>query len=295
MKKIIKLSIGIPAYNEAANIKSLLRTILSQSENSFKLQEIILVSDGSSDKTVFEANKVKSNKINIIAESYRKGKSERINQIINTFNGDILLLIDADIKIKDKLLFSKIVENNNFNKAGLISVNAIPDKANNFFQKIIKSGVIVSQQISSTWNNGNNYLSFKGCFLGLSRNFAKKIQLDNSLVNNDAYLYLIAKKLGYYPEIYKGAEVYYKSPKNLSDHMNQSLRFKDSKKEMKKYFKKNLSSEYDIPVSVYGKAFIKGMMSNPILFTNYLLVRFITFIWPFENLKSTWRIALSTK
>ena len=51
MTNKLTLSIFIPAYNEEANIEHLLRSILSQKQDNFKLSDINVVSDGSSDKT----------------------------------------------------------------------------------------------------------------------------------------------------------------------------------------------------------------------------------------------------
>ena len=52
MRKKLTVTIGIPAYNEEANVRNLLVSLLAQKETNFKLQEIIVVSDGSTDKTV---------------------------------------------------------------------------------------------------------------------------------------------------------------------------------------------------------------------------------------------------
>jgi glycosyltransferase involved in cell wall biosynthesis len=47
MKKNMTVTIGIPAYNEAANITSLLMALLAQNTPNFKLESIIVASDGS--------------------------------------------------------------------------------------------------------------------------------------------------------------------------------------------------------------------------------------------------------
>ena len=45
------ISVGIMAFNEEKNIGRLLKAILSQKLNQIKITEIIVVSDGSTDKT----------------------------------------------------------------------------------------------------------------------------------------------------------------------------------------------------------------------------------------------------
>lgn len=49
MKKL-SVSVGIPAYNEEQNIASLIFGILKQKVNNITLKEIIVISDGSTDK-----------------------------------------------------------------------------------------------------------------------------------------------------------------------------------------------------------------------------------------------------
>ncbi len=295
MKKLKSLSVGIPAYNEEANIKKLLTSILGQVESGYSLIEIIVISDGSTDMTATEVRKLKSRKIKLINNMERSGKSFRINQIFQMFKGDILLLLDADITIADKSLFTKIVKNNDFTKSGLLGINATPKQAENTFQQIMNSGTALSEQISYSWNNGQNYLAFKGCFLGLSRHFAKQVKLKSHIINNDAYLYFKALDLGFSPVFYKEAYVFYKSPRHFSDYLGQTKRFAGSKKEMEKLFKKDLSYNYAIPKSVRIKAILKNLFLNPFLLGSYIIVKGISIFIKPANVRSTWNIAVSTK
>lgn len=295
MKKIIKVSIGIPAYNEEVNIKNLLLSLLAQKQRGFAISEIIVISDSSTDNTVSIVKSIKNKKIKLIEQRVRKGKSYCIKQILQKFNGDILFLLDADISIFDKNLFKKIILNNDINKFGLIGVNAMPIKARNTFQKIINSGFMAMREIAYAWNNGQNYLLYKGCFLGFSRSFAKSINIHRNLINNDAFFYFKARELGFVPRYYKYAKIYYHSPANLSDHLKQSNRFKSSKNEMENYFKSEIKSEYKIPVSLYLKVISKSMYQDPIIFINYLFVQLFTEMRKANIVNPKWSIASSTK
>ena len=64
------ISIIIPAYNEENKIKDTLESIKDIKE----IDEIIVVDDGSSDKTSEVAKSVKSDKINVITQSQNRGK-----------------------------------------------------------------------------------------------------------------------------------------------------------------------------------------------------------------------------
>lgn len=295
MRKIINISVGIPAYNESANIKKLLRSIISQKEIGYELLEVIVVSDGSTDKTDEHVLEIKNTKIKLLKNNRRMGKSACIDKILNEFKGDVLFLLDGDIIVNDKLLFSKIIQNNDFKKSGLIGINARPMKPKNYFQRVINSGFNIMSDTAKTWNKGQNYLSFKGCFLGLDNSFAKKIQIDDTVINNDAYFYFKAKDLRYSPKYYGDCEVYFKSPMSFSDHVKQNARFKNSKDEMQTHFNKDLSSEYGIPAAIYLRAILKNVLTNPYYFMNYLVIKLLTDLKRNQSINYKWNIALSTK
>lgn len=295
MENNINISIGIPAYNESGNIKKLLSSLLLQTEKGFSIKEIIVVSDGSTDGTVDRVRSLHDGKIKLIAERQRLGKSARIDQILKIFQGDVLLLLDGDVIISDKLLISNIIKQSDFNKSGLVGINAKPYRANTVFQKIMEAGVLVSQEIGKNWKNRDNYLSFKGCFLGLSKSFAKSVKMPKETINNDSFLYFAAKENNFSPVFLEDEIIYFKSPLNFSDYLKQSSRFKTSKKELQKYFKFDLDPEYKIPNSVYFFSFVKCFFSNPFFLTAYLLTNIATRLRNEKEIKSTWNIAVSTK
>src|SRR5579872_2551962 len=101
MKNKTSITIGIPVYNEELSIGLLLRDIIKQSAENFRLEKIIVLSDGSNDKTCDVVRSVNTNKIKLIEFPTRLGKSERINNIIDMCKSNILILCDGDIRIKD--------------------------------------------------------------------------------------------------------------------------------------------------------------------------------------------------
>lgn len=295
MKDILKITIGIPAYNEEANIQSLLKSLLLQTGDGFEIVEIIVVSDGSTDDTSAQALAVASKKIKLISDTTRLGKSARINQILRIFKGDALILTDADIIVNDKFLLSKIFKSSSIEKSGLVGITAIPNKPISFFEKVMMAGSKATYALGKVWNNGRNYLLFKGCFLVLSRKFAKSVQMPEEIVNNDAFLYLAAIGEGLSPIYIKNAVVYFKSPQNLSDHLLQSGRFQTSRKEMQKYFKFDLSPEYNIPKSVLIRTAINCILTNPLYFLCYVFINARSQYIRNSNDNALWIIANSTK
>lgn len=295
MKKDILVSIGIPAYNEERNIAYLLNSLCTQKEYGFKLKEIIIASDGSSDNTVECVRKIKDKRITIIASKKRKGKAYRMNQIFKTFTGDVLFTIDADILIRDPHLLAKIIKGADFKKDGIISVNTIPLLAHSLFEKIIAISIFIIRDIARDWNNGRNYLAFRGCFLGFDGEFARTIHLPEDLVNDDAYLYLFARQKGYHSNCIRSATIFFRSPTTFTDHKMQSSRYQESQHELSKYFAGNMIDIYKAPLWLVLKNTLRYFFLYPFEVVSYMGVRILTKMLHQKELSSRWAIAKSTK
>lgn len=295
MNNKITLSIGIPAFNEGGNIRKVLLALVGQREAGFRIREILVVSDGSSDNTAEEVRKVNDKRIRLFADGSRLGKTTRLNQIFREFKGDVLVLMDADIVITDPLLLSKLVTGTDISQAGIVAVNASPLPARTFFEKVLESSVLITKNTARSWNKGNNYLSFKGCFLALDKKLAKSITMLPTVVNNDAYLYFAAVQIGYTPAYKDNAVVYYKSPSTLEDHIKQSSRFQQSQKELQQYFQLDLSKQYAIPRSLIAQSILKYLLIKPLYVSAYLAVNLISKYKKQKQISSIWQMAVSTK
>src|SRR5438477_656058 len=108
MKKI-SVTVAIPAYNEEKNIVSLLQSIKKQKAINYKVDRILVYSDGGTDRTVqLIRRNFKSVKIFDFRENL--GKNERLNQIFRENRSDVLVQLDADIHIKDDFVFENLVK-----------------------------------------------------------------------------------------------------------------------------------------------------------------------------------------
>ncbi len=92
-----EISIIIPAYNEEKTISD----VLSHLDNSFnstgKIFEIIVVSDGSTDKTVEKVKNSQRGNVKLIIFSKNKGKGMALKSGVKKARGDIIIFHDADL------------------------------------------------------------------------------------------------------------------------------------------------------------------------------------------------------
>lgn len=98
MSKNIDLSIIIPAHNEAKRLPLFLDIVISYCKRSENLYEIIIVDDGSKDKTfkIAEAYKDKFPNLDVIKIRNNRGKGYAVKRGLFKASGDICLFLDAD-------------------------------------------------------------------------------------------------------------------------------------------------------------------------------------------------------
>jgi len=104
MKKHL-VSVIIPTYNEENHIENCLNSLRKQ---SFKDFEIIVVDDGSKDKTIDKIKNFKEAKI-IVKEHSGRGPASSKNLGVKRAKGNILVFVDAD-EILDKNYIKRLID-----------------------------------------------------------------------------------------------------------------------------------------------------------------------------------------
>ncbi|CAM9357876.1 glycosyltransferase family 2 protein [Acinetobacter bereziniae] len=87
------ITIGIPIYNAEAYLEDAINSILIQ---SFKNWELILVDDGSTDRSLQIAQSFNDSRIRVIFDGKNKKLPSRLNQIIELAKYDYIARMDAD-------------------------------------------------------------------------------------------------------------------------------------------------------------------------------------------------------
>ena len=112
----MNLSIIIPAFNEEESIKPLVNLIFENLDKNLEDFEIILIDDGSDDKTWTEIVKISNKFENIVSikllENY--GKSDALDAGFKVCKGNYVLTMDADLQDDPSEilpLYSMIIEN----------------------------------------------------------------------------------------------------------------------------------------------------------------------------------------
>ncbi|MDM1342060.1 glycosyltransferase family 2 protein [Acinetobacter pseudolwoffii] len=87
------ISIGIPFFNAEKYLEDAIKSVLAQ---TFKNWELILVDDGSTDRSLEIAQSFVDPRIRIISDGYNRRLPYRLNQIINEAKYGLIARMDAD-------------------------------------------------------------------------------------------------------------------------------------------------------------------------------------------------------
>lgn len=94
----MKLSVIIPVYNEEKTIAKIVRQVLAEKTP----KEVIIIDDGSTDKTRETIKKFKDLRIKKFFHEKNCGKGAAIRTGIKNATGDVLLIQDADLEYDPK-------------------------------------------------------------------------------------------------------------------------------------------------------------------------------------------------
>ncbi len=307
MKKInekLTVTIGIPAYNEEANIKNMLESVLKQKEESFILERILVVLDGCTDNTLKIVISIakKDKRIKIINDGKRTGKATRLNKILEMNKSDFIFFIDADIALERNIeLEEMILEFINNKKVNVVAGYQIPTHANSFMEKISNSAFKLWYDTTTSVNEGNHIYNLHGSISGMRNSFARSLTFPSALTCDQGYLYMKSisnDREGF--KLAKNTRFIFRTASTIKDSRLQGTRsiFKD-KEQMRKYFGKEvMAKEYAIPFRNKIISLMKFLIKDPMY--TILAISLGIFIRKFSlkddlNKKGVWKVASSSK
>jgi len=131
-----KISVIISAYNEDDSIATSIES-LQAIEYPKGLLEIIVVNDGSTDKTSEVVKKYTSKNIILIDNAKNRGKAACLNQGIATAHGEFIACMDAD-SVVDSQILKKTIPYFKNKDLGAVTVTVQVKDPKNFLEKVIE-------------------------------------------------------------------------------------------------------------------------------------------------------------
>ncbi len=289
-----KITIGIPTFNEEKNILKFFESLQKQNIQLNNIEKILFIDD-SDDNTPNLINKLKVENpelnIELLHNSRRMGASNAWNTIFKKSNGEIIILLDADIELEKNCIYNlsnKINEN-----TGLCASNTLPIiKNNNIFSK---ASAFIAFWLRSVRLHGISQYTTMGRALALYSEDVKDLEIPTDIIAID--LYLQCKILEKQKNVVYNDEaiIYFKTPLTMSDFLSQVTRAIIGHRQIKKYTKK---FSLDISFFILLKEFIKNAFRYP----KYSLALIYCYsMLPYSYLKNKktvnylWETATSTK
>ena len=213
---MLRISVGIMAYNEESNIGRLLESLLNQKLTSGNIVEIFVVASGCTDKTeeiVREFIK-QDNRITLLVQAKREGKASAINLFLTRAAGDIIILESADT-VPETNTVEQLVAPFINPQIGMTGAHPIPvNSKKDFIGFTVHLMWELHHQIALTSPKLGELVAF--------RNIIKGIPIDTAVdeASIEALILEAGYKLHYAPE----AIVYNKGPENIRDFIRQRRR-----------------------------------------------------------------------
>lgn len=301
MKNKLSVTIGIPAYNESANIENVLMSIIIQKENYCIVDKIIVFSDGSTDGTNDIVIKISKDdkRVELASTSKRNGKSFQLNRLYKMATSDICLQFDADIILSnDDVVDNMIKPFLTSSDLTVLSGNNIPLPGKTFVEKLTNGSDLLWSEVRLNFNSGENIYNSSGCITAIRRSFYQTYRIPEGTVADQQYLYLRCVTSGGRFSIAKNAVVNYRSPNNLKDFFKQAGRSLHEKNQIDPLFDEDISKYYFIPSSIKRWAIIKRMVTHPIMTSGAILLQIILRFLPTKKdvpENGLWTMITSTK
>lgn len=93
MTKDIYVTICIPFYNAESTLLDAIRSVFAQTHDNW---ELILIDDGSTDRSLEIAQSIKDPRVTVYADGENRKLAGRLNQVTNLANYDFIARMDAD-------------------------------------------------------------------------------------------------------------------------------------------------------------------------------------------------------
>jgi cellulose synthase/poly-beta-1,6-N-acetylglucosamine synthase-like glycosyltransferase len=225
--KLLKseFSIGICAADHATNLRKLLDVIEHETyPEALLLKKVIVVASGCEPTALNFLNESEKRRYNfiLIDEPERRGKSEAINQIIDSFDGEFLVLVNSDA-MPERGAISKLLDVIMQNRdLGVVSASPVLGRRSGITGAVLRLlwGVHNECLLTLNVNDQNNHCCDE---LVVVRSSALH-KLPNGTVNDGAFLAGAAYRSGYKIRFCEEAKVRIDVPVRLGELMQQRRR-----------------------------------------------------------------------
>jgi len=272
-KTLVTVDVVIPAFNEGSCIEGVLEDVIAaRQEDWFKIQNIYVISDASADETddIVRQAARRDPRIRLVRKQERKGKNDSINLAFSITSADIVVFIDADVRLANEYSIAKLVQRFRDGEAALVQGGLVgacpgftfyPAEQAAYFDWILVDK-IRRQKAVSWW-------SIDGRVEALSRDFYQHLALPSSLAD-DQFIFYSCIQQGRKFMWADDAIFYYGPPESIADFSHQWSRYSFYTKQSRQYFGEELIGR-DMSVPRLRRTIVSSILRHPLCGLMWLL------------------------
>ncbi len=297
------LTIGIPAYNEAKTIGTIISSVLRQNQSNYVLKKILVVLDGSTDSSLKVLKKIqKKNKdVKVIFRKSRLGKANALNMIYSKAKTDYLLTIDADLFFEGNDAISSMISTLRENKKlNLTGIRHKPLMPKTWMGKFAAFSYLILENTTRKINNGNNFYSVMGMEM-MPKKFYKNLRLPKFTLSDQCYVYASAteKDRSAFALVHDQF-VYFMPVQTFYDWRILSVRsVRGDKSDVMKHFgRENVLQRYSLSKVSYIKSLVKFFFISPLVTIGALAMEIFIRVFPYRKpvvINGMWEETRSSK
>lgn len=296
------ITIGIPAYNEEANIGTLLEKVLTQQCKWCTVNEVIVISDNSSDKTNTIITRLTQAypQLRLIVGHKRLGKSARLQQLFDLSTSDLFVGLDADIQLTHSRVIETLVAPFfSSPKVGLAALNNQPYPAESWFEKVMNRLFYIWYAARVKVNGGDTIYNHQGMAFATKREVTSSVTFPRNLIADQHYLYIRVKELGYRFVFVAHERVRFFSPATVHDFIIQGRRAVEEKQQLIHLMGREIETYFHLPKRAIRLAVLKSFITHPLFTLLAMIAHFGLHVYLMAehqpHTTATWEIPVSTK
>ncbi len=190
-----KLSIIIPVFNEEAVVTQSIRRILNTPIRGLR-KELIIVNDGSSDKTGDRLKRIKDRRCVVINHKMNQGKGAAVRTALKAMTGNLAVIQDADMEYDPTdldLLLAPILEGKADVVYGSRFIGAGPHRVLYFWHRVANSLITIICDMATNLNLTDVETGYKA----FTKEVADNIKLKEDRFNFDPEFTVKVARMGY--------------------------------------------------------------------------------------------------
>ena len=222
MNLMTSLTVGICAYNEAWNMRDMLGNITREQQMP-KDSEVIVVCSGCHDSTpdIVKEFAAQDTRVKLVEEPTRLGKASAVNLILSKARGEFIIFLSADV-IPEPGCLNALLKPMGNSSVGISCGQPVP---------VRRGRPLIRGVVDTLWGFHNwqlEKLNDAGLLMHASEIFCLRNglvrRIPSDLVNDDAYIAVKTKSLGYKIKYTRQSQVGVLGPQTVGDYIRQRRR-----------------------------------------------------------------------